>query len=138
MSQQRAERWAYRKAQIQQYITQLVSMVMGAQNACQNTCLETFCHRYICLYLVKMMVFVFLNHGLEYQLMDQRTHAILIICAYKFQCEFVLLIPRNAHCNLCALFKHDSGWKNESSCGRIGRYIFCQCGFKSHHIKKIH
>ena len=80
----------------------------------------------------------FFNHGLEYQLMDQRTHAILIMCAYKFQCEFVLLIPRNANCNLCALFKHGSGWKNESSCGRIGRYIFCQCGFKSHHIKKIH
>ena len=38
---------------------------------------------------------------------------------------------------LCALFHHDRGWKNESSFGRIGQYIFCQCEVKGHHIKKI-
>ena len=39
---------------------------------------------------------------------------------------------------LYALFHHDRGWKNESSFGQIGQYIFCQYGVKSHHIKKIH
>ena len=38
---------------------------------------------------------------------------------------------------LCALFHHDRGWGNESILDRIGGYIFCKCGVKGHHIKKI-
>ena len=34
---------------------------------------------------------------------------------------------------LCGLFHHDRGWENESSFGRIGEYIFCQCWVKGHH-----
>ena len=38
----------------------------------------------------------------------------------------------------CALVQHDRGWENETSLGRIGRNIFCQCGVKGHRIKKIY
>ena len=38
----------------------------------------------------------------------------------------------------CALFHHDRGWENESILDRIGGYIFCKCGVKGHHIKKIY
>ena len=37
----------------------------------------------------------------------------------------------------CALFHHDRGWENEAILDQIGGYIFCKCGVKGHHIKKI-
>ena len=93
-----------------------------------------------CLYLVKVVLFQ--NHELDYQYntnVDQSIRAIPMICTRK-KCNMDFL--DSAHemptLILCVLFHHDRGWKNESSLGRIGEYIFCQYWVKGHHTKKIY
>ena len=69
---------------------------------------------------------------------DQSTHAIPVICTCKNVIWILLTQPMKCPLILCALFHHDRGWENESILDRIGGYIFCKCGVKGHHIKKIY
>ena len=71
--------------------------------------------------------------------MDQSAHAIPMICTCK-KCNMDFLDSAHGMPTLilCGLFHHDRGWENESSLGRIGEQIFCQCWVKGRHIKKIY
>ena len=71
--------------------------------------------------------------------LDQSTRAIPVICTCKNVIWMFLTRPHEMPTLIFfALFHHDRGWENESISDRIGGYIFCTCGVKGHHIKKIH